>query len=325
VDEYYYAKVDGVGWGNPLTTGYSDYGSVGSYTLAITDCAAFDTAAPSAPTAVTLTNNRSTGTLTWGTPSSAGDTPISGYRITGIPGGAVEVPATTHSRTFTVTGGTVYAIQVAALNEAGAGPTAKNAATPTKTWAPTAAPKVTISNKAKTLTISWGAPANPGNATLDRWRLQVVGAVDDTVGTQYSGVTYSGVPYDTYTIKVTPVYVAGQGTAPTKTSSYTVSWKPNAPKIGKASSGAKGGAKTAIARWSGAVNNKSAIKTYRVYAYKLSSSGKVTKTYKSKALKASARSYAYKLPGGSYKFKVLATNARGTSPLSGYSKKVTAR
>lgn len=323
--EYYYATIDGVGWGNPLTTGYSDYGSVGSYTLHISDCAAFDSAAPGAPTSVTLTNNRSAGTLTWVTPSSAGDTPISGYRITGLPGGAVEVSASTHSYPLTVKGGVVYALQVAAMNAAGAGPTGKNAATPTQTWAPTAVPTVTVSNTANKLAMDWVAPANPGNATLDHWRFQIVGAVDENVGTQYTGLTYTGVPYDTYTIKVTPAYTADQGTAPTKTISYTVSWKPNAPKIGKASSGAKGGTKSATARWSAAVNNKSAIKTYKVYASKLSSTGKVTKTYTSPALKASARSYAFKLPAGTYKFRVLATNARGSSPLSGYSAKVTAR
>jgi hypothetical protein len=27
----YFLRVDGVGWGNPLTTGYSDYGSLGQY------------------------------------------------------------------------------------------------------------------------------------------------------------------------------------------------------------------------------------------------------------------------------------------------------
>jgi len=31
----YYASVDGIGFGNPLNTGYSDYGSLGQYTLAI--------------------------------------------------------------------------------------------------------------------------------------------------------------------------------------------------------------------------------------------------------------------------------------------------
>ncbi|MFL6159521.1 MAG: zinc-dependent metalloprotease family protein, partial [Marmoricola sp.] len=34
----YYVKVDGVGKGNPLTTGYSDYGSVGSYALSVSGC-----------------------------------------------------------------------------------------------------------------------------------------------------------------------------------------------------------------------------------------------------------------------------------------------
>lgn len=43
-----YAAVDGVGAGNVLTTGYSDYASLGRYTLAVTGCASGPTSSPSA-------------------------------------------------------------------------------------------------------------------------------------------------------------------------------------------------------------------------------------------------------------------------------------
>ena len=53
----YYIGIDGVGSGDPLTTGYSDYGSLGNYTLLLTLAA--DTSAPGSwlPTAA--------GTFTW--------------------------------------------------------------------------------------------------------------------------------------------------------------------------------------------------------------------------------------------------------------------
>src|SRR5690606_10526000 len=52
----YLVKVDGVGSGNPLNTGYSDYGSVGTYTLRIDGCAT-DGTVPGTPTSLALTNN----------------------------------------------------------------------------------------------------------------------------------------------------------------------------------------------------------------------------------------------------------------------------
>jgi Bacterial Ig-like domain len=57
----YYLRVDGVGQGDPLTTGYSDYASVGAYS--VTGTRAPDTTAPGAPTidaSVALLNKDST-------------------------------------------------------------------------------------------------------------------------------------------------------------------------------------------------------------------------------------------------------------------------
>ena len=45
----YYVAVDGVGQGNPLTTGYSDYGSLGQYTLTVAT-------SPAAPPGITTTS-----------------------------------------------------------------------------------------------------------------------------------------------------------------------------------------------------------------------------------------------------------------------------
>jgi hypothetical protein len=55
----YYVRVEGVGKGDPGTTGYSDYGSVGAYRLAISNCdgtmPATGTPAPSSTTTTTTT------------------------------------------------------------------------------------------------------------------------------------------------------------------------------------------------------------------------------------------------------------------------------
>jgi hypothetical protein len=59
----YYLSVEGIGSGNPLTTGYSDYGSAGSYALAINLPAAGITA--TSPTAITLTPGGNLLELMW--------------------------------------------------------------------------------------------------------------------------------------------------------------------------------------------------------------------------------------------------------------------
>ena len=102
--------------------------------------------------------------------------------------------------------------------------------------------------------------------------------------------------------------------------------KPGAARIGKASSGARGGAKNATVRWSAPTSTGGTpITGYKVKAYQLNSAGKVVKTRTSSTRSASARSYTWALPAGRYKFKVIAYNKVGKGPSSGSSKTVTSR
>ncbi|HET6166275.1 MAG TPA: zinc-dependent metalloprotease family protein [Marmoricola sp.] len=77
----YYVRVDGVGKGDPATDGYSDYGSVGEYRLAISNC---DGTMPATGTPATTT---STTTTTSG--SRAPSAPRIGLASPGRRGGAV--------------------------------------------------------------------------------------------------------------------------------------------------------------------------------------------------------------------------------------------
>ena len=106
----YYVRVDGVGKGDPVTTGYSDYGSVGEYVLATSACdgtlpvvttpttpttpvtttptpttPAIAAGAPSAPHIGLASPGRRGGAVTararWGAPASAGGSAISGYKV----------------------------------------------------------------------------------------------------------------------------------------------------------------------------------------------------------------------------------------------------
>ena len=61
----YYVRVDGVGSGTSGATGYTDYGSIGAYTVTATGCATAGT--PTAPTGLVVTpgGNGTSATVTW--------------------------------------------------------------------------------------------------------------------------------------------------------------------------------------------------------------------------------------------------------------------
>lgn len=318
----YYVKVRGVGNGDPLTTGYSDYGSVGTYTLSVNGCAAANGTTPNAPASIDLTTSRSSGTLTWSAPTG-GPTPTA-YRISGIAGGPVEVPASTTTKAITVPGGHDVTVVVTPLNAAGAG----EPATVTRhiaSWVPTSAPAVSVTTSGLKATISWTPAPNPGNAHLRHWLLTIDDLlIPQTSPTRSYTTTFSA--YGIHTVKLEPEMEAElPGTAPARTIQVVVAVKPSAPRIGTASPGTPGGVVSATARWAAPTSNGgAAITSYKVIASKVVGS-KVVGTKVSGNLSARARSYAFRLAKGSYRFRVVASNAKGASPASASSRTVVAR
>ncbi|CAB4693935.1 MAG: hypothetical protein F2667_03050 [Actinobacteria bacterium] len=238
-----YAAVDGVGSGNPLTTGYSDYGSLGQYSLSAAGCGTSTGTAPGAPTGLATSGLSPVSvTLTWSAPASDGGSPVTEYRLSRTGGGSSVVLAPT-ARSYTFTGlnpSTAYTLSVAAANSAGPGPGAS----------------VTVTTN----------PEEP----------------DPTV------------------------------TAP------------DAPLIGKAKAGPRGGARTASISWAAPFDGGSRILGYTVYAHKVNGRNQIVKT-KTFEVDATVTAVSIKLGTGFWAFQVLAYNEVGDSDLSDFSAVVQAR
>lgn len=122
-----------------------------------------------------------------------------------------------------------------------------------------------------------------------------------------------------------PTTTGGATTTGTTGTTATVG-VPSAPGVGAASSGRRGRPITATARWTAPVSNGgAAIAGYRVRAELLSRSGRVVRVLGSQLMSSASRSLTMRLPKGRYRFRVVAYNQAGASPVSAASRVVTAR
>ncbi len=113
--------------------------------------------------------------------------------------------------------------------------------------------------------------------------------------------------------------------APTPASSQTVT-RPSAPVIRVASSGARRGAVTAVARWAAPASTGGApITKYRVRALRLDRQNRVVRAYGSAYVSAGTRALTMRLPKARYTFSVSAWNRVGASAWSRSSGVVRAR
>ena len=115
-------------------------------------------------------------------------------------------------------------------------------------------------------------------------------------------------------------------TVPTATLPRTPSISaPSTPRIGLATSGRRGHPITATARWTAPLRNGgAAIIGYRIKAQLLTSSGRVARVLTS-TVSSGSRRLVMRLPRGHYRFRIVAFNAAGSSPLSAPSRVVSAR
>jgi len=125
---------------------------------------------------------------------------------------------------------------------------------------------------------------------------------------------------------IPPVTTPVAPTGVTTTTTTTRAGLPSMPGIGLASSGRPGGTVTATVRWrSPASNGGAAIVGYRIKAERLARSGRVARVLTSAMVSAGQQALTMHLPRGHYRFRIVALNPVGASPMSAASRAVIAR
>lgn len=329
-----YFEVDGVGQGSMPTQGYSDYGSVGRWTMSVSGCAAPTDGAtvPTAPQSLVLDDDPATGDVaaSWAAPSSNGGSALTGYTVTVTDGqgGSTTRSLTGRSTTFTgLAADRTHTVSVVARNGVGAGPAATGSVTfgPRVAEAPGALALRRTSTPGRA-TLAWSAPTQTWGLPVTAYLVDsaVLGLLPALVtGTSLPVTGLSDGQSASYTVRA--VTLAGDGRPRTATLTYHAPTRPGRAGIGRAYWGARGGTSTARATWSRpASDGGSPITGYRVAAFKYDAAGRVVRTFSS-LRPASARSWTATLPRGRYRFRVAAVNAIGRGTSSAWSTYVRAR
>ena len=325
-----YAEVDGVGQGAMPAQGYSDYGSVGRWTLTVSGCAPapVDATAPAAPTAPTapaaptLVADPATGDVaaTWAAPADDGGTEVTGYTVAVTGPSGTTTSTTTEPRT-TLRGlapEATHSVTVRARNAVGTGPGATSSVT-FGPRAPAAPSGLTLTRTATpgTATLTWTAPSQTWGRAVTGYVVTSPALGADPVTTTSRSVPVTGLAdleAATYTVRA--VSSAGTGVPATATLTYRAPKVPGVPRSVTASPGAAGGAVTAsVGWWRPSSDGGSPVTGYRVRATRYDAAGRPVRTWVA-TRPASARSWTAALPRGTYRFRVAAINAVGRGAFS---------
>ncbi|MEO6493319.1 MAG: fibronectin type III domain-containing protein, partial [Ilumatobacteraceae bacterium] len=189
----------------------------------------FEPTRPSAPTAVTAVAGDGQATISWTAPA-AGDSPITGYTVTGAPSGACTVVAPVTSCLISgLTNGTTYSFTVTATSSTGTGPASAPIAAVVPFTVPAAPIAPTATAGANSVTISWTAPANNGRPITG---YTVTGVPGGSCTTATTSCTIAGLTAGTsYTFRVFATNAAGDGPASAASTAVTVLGPVVAPSV----------------------------------------------------------------------------------------------
>jgi hypothetical protein len=206
---------------------------------------------------------------------------------------------------------------------------------PPAATAPTAPTVGTATAGNGTATVTWTPPADDGGAAISGYSIAAVDGAGATVGTATAAGTatsgtVTGLTNGTsYRLKVTATNSVGTGPDSALSNPVTPATVSGAPTIGTAASGVTSDTVvSATAAWTAPTSNGgSPVTGYRVTADRYSGLTLVSSALWPATLPAGATSLKWTglASGATYKFRVRAVNAVGTSAFSASSNLVTAR
>jgi hypothetical protein len=320
-----------------VTTVVDNVGTDGTDTLRNIERLAFSDTAPVVPVlqgaariGTSVAGNASV-TVNWLAPLTVTNAaPVTGYVVRTFVGASVTPLRTTTVGNLTstviatLTNGTGYTFDVAAVNSVGTGPaSARSAAVTPRALA--GAPTIgapTAGNASAT--VRWTAPASDGGSAITGYSVRafagtVLARTQAITGNVASAVVPGLTNGTAYTFDVAAVNAAGTGTASSRSAAVTPATVSGAPRIATAVAGNG----SALARWTPpASNGGSAITGYHV---RMVDAATGTRVFALRDTTASATSLNFTglVNGQSYRFQVQARNAVGTGPVSAHSNAVT--
>jgi hypothetical protein len=321
----YYAVIDGVGAGSPLSTGYSDYGSVGRYTLGLgrhrIDVSVVGAGTvSSSPAGISCTNTCSVAMpgsgsqITLTATASAGQSFVRWMGVCSATGGSTCTVDTSQARDVAaVFTGATAPPPGPTSSTSSTSTSSTSSTTTTTTLPPSVVPPGAPSSLRATpgngqLALTWNAPSRTGDSAITGYEYSLNSGAwspipSSVLGARSLGGTISGLVNGTsYRVRVRAVNRAGGGTA-SSTVYATPSTTPSAPTgvtvtPGKAS---------LTVRFTAAANGGT-----RVTRYEYSINGGTT--WVNRASTATSFTITRLTNGVTYPVQVRAVNARGTGP-----------
>lgn len=166
---------------------------------------------PDAPTSVHAVRGDRSARVSWA-PASPNGSPITGYTVTGSPGGSTRtVPGDATSATVTgLTNGTAYTFAVVATSAAGDSPPSlpSNQVTPAGVPRRMAAPVVVV--RGTRAMVAWTA-ANPNGAPITRYRLDISTGKDRTLAAGARRTVFKGLDPGRYRVRIAARNAIGLG------------------------------------------------------------------------------------------------------------------
>jgi hypothetical protein len=181
---------------------------------------ASSTTAPAAPTGIIATPGNAEATVSWTAPNDTGGSPITGYTVTGDPGGSCSVAGDVTECTITdLSNGTEYTFTVVATNDEGNSLPSPASESVTPVGPPSGALQAQVEPTLLGLVVSWVAPSDNGGTPILSYRAdanpscEVTALVDEVPGeTAYSCTIGNLDPGQEYTVTVTAINAVGEST-----------------------------------------------------------------------------------------------------------------